>query len=506
MLYLHYLLVFGLKISIVSSAIFPWHLHLKFGEKTPPFNGSFLLRFEAEQLKVSKNLLFKSEDQMFDFSAKSGQSERRDLQMSFSDLDGIRVQLLFLSFSCQKGAKRLQKLHLSLLELTSAKERQIYVAENLSPRVIEVLGKCGTEPNIWDEMTLVQTWHAFPTTMCYFGSKFYKSNVQIESGCRQRCLCSEGTVACTDFCVDEEIRTDQTTACRKFNILGECCPKTECLRNTTNYLKVVKCENPRLSAEPKQVPSGIPHWSYFVVVDRYAKDGGKWCGATLIDESWLLVPAHCVFVADGSENHFIIVRPEVIDVYKPTLDGSLSLIGESPGRKISEVQVHPEFRRPTGDVFSSTDFALLKLDTAVNTDEQNQPINLPWINECFEYFDNPSCQLAVTVHTNDSSRLLFDNLPAAGILTPNGQCQKSRSMFCYDLATSNRFGANSVGVDGSGATAKRQGAHVLVGMSLSASEGWRKPTGLKDKSKGVASVADVLAICQVLPWLASALT
>lgn len=78
-------------------------------------------------------------------------------------------------------------------------------------------------------------------------------------------------------------------------------------------------------------------------------------------------------------------------------------------------------------------------------------------------------------------------------------------MFCYDLAKSSRFGANRIGTDGSGAVAKRHGIYVLVGMSLSSEEEWRKPLG-KPRGKFLTAgsqVADVLSICHVLPWLKS---
>lgn len=157
---LSYLLIFALlEIPECRSEIFPWHLRFKFGKTSESFNGSLLLRFDAEPSKTSKTA-FKAEQQIFDVFASPGDVLSRDLQVSFPDLDSIRVELLFVSFStCQE---EISSVNLAFLELTSARERQTYLAENVSSRKIEVFEQCGRQPNVWHEMTLVITWHAFP--------------------------------------------------------------------------------------------------------------------------------------------------------------------------------------------------------------------------------------------------------------------------------------------------------------------------------------------------------
>jgi len=78
-------------------------------------------------------------------------------------------------------------------------------------------------------------------------------------------------------------------------------------------------------------------------------------------------------------------------------------------------------------------------------------------------------------------------------------------MFCYDLVAvpSGRLGAGQFGgTDGSGATARRSGAYVLVGMALSSDGSWRQAADER-VPQGGSGVADVLAICPALTWMTS---
>lgn len=208
-----------------------------------------------------------------------------------------------------------------------------------------------------------------------------------------------------------------------------------------------------------------------------------------------MTPAHCIFTVQSSSKLNILSPPEFIEVYKPSASGKVHLIGEVPSERITSVRVHPNYQhlgiyRP----FSQYDLALLELTVPIKVTSSDQYVNLPWSNECYQYFDNIQCQVVTSTYANDTSALVFDNVFGSTTFAHSDECQKGKNFFCYEkTARPNQLILG--GIDGSGIVAKRNGHYELIGIAVSDDRTWHKP-GTPGSSE-----INVLAICDSLKWI-----
>uniref|UniRef100_A0A915KRZ0 Peptidase S1 domain-containing protein n=1 Tax=Romanomermis culicivorax TaxID=13658 RepID=A0A915KRZ0_ROMCU len=233
---------------------------------------------------------------------------------------------------------------------------------------------------------------------------------------------------------------------------------------------------------------------------------------------WVLTPAHCLYTADSPDRHFVLSTPNFVEIYKPDAEeASVNLVGRTTASKILRLKVHPNYQRPGDESlsksrrYSSFDFAMLELDPPIRLSPHEQPINLPWTSECYQFVDNARCKVSSTKYFNDSSRLVFEPLMASSVLLPNGQCHKGPSFFCYEQqkTTPKTGGASSGhrrGTDGSGVVVKRNDFYELIGMILNAEEDWRTSKSSPSSSLISDTKINILTICEILQWINTTVT
>ncbi|RMZ97905.1 transmembrane protease serine 2 [Brachionus plicatilis] len=108
----------------------------------------------------------------------------------------------------------------------------------------------------------------------------------------------------------------------------------------------------RIIGGVEAVPNSWP-WQAFLT------DGQTMCGASLLNEQWLITAAHCI---NGNN----------LKVYLGAHD--LGRLYSGSGYSVAEIYSHPDYNR-NGDLKS--DIALLKLDRPVTLTDKIQPVCLP---------------------------------------------------------------------------------------------------------------------------------
>ncbi|XP_077990107.1 uncharacterized protein LOC144444533 isoform X2 [Glandiceps talaboti] len=122
-------------------------------------------------------------------------------------------------------------------------------------------------------------------------------------------------------------------------------------------------------------PAELGEYPWQAALYRYTS---QWCGATIIDNQWLLTAAHCV---EGDSVDIFFVRLGVINRYLD--DSDYQVI-----RLITEIVIHPLRYAPTHNY----DYALLKLASPIEFNDYVRPACVPRATQYFP--DDSACKIS----------------------------------------------------------------------------------------------------------------
>ncbi|XP_035213248.1 limulus clotting factor C-like isoform X2 [Stegodyphus dumicola] len=134
-----------------------------------------------------------------------------------------------------------------------------------------------------------------------------------------------------------------------------------------------KSDSPRSPFIVNGNATDIGQWPWQGGIARYLPDYNRWfllCGASLLNEIWLITAAHCVTYAGTT----LTIEPSKFQVYlgkyhrKDSKDDEYVQV-----RKIQEIHIHPDYDPGLFDA----DIALLQMDSPVQLNSRVQPICLP---------------------------------------------------------------------------------------------------------------------------------
>lgn len=117
----------------------------------------------------------------------------------------------------------------------------------------------------------------------------------------------------------------------------------------------------------------IGQWPWQGGIARYLQDYSRWfllCGASLLNELWVITAAHCVTYAGTT----LTIEPDKFQVYLGKYHRQDSKDDEYVQvRKIQEIHIHPDYDPGLFDA----DIALIQLDSPIQLNSRVQPVCLP---------------------------------------------------------------------------------------------------------------------------------
>ncbi|KFM57215.1 Limulus clotting factor C, partial [Stegodyphus mimosarum] len=134
-----------------------------------------------------------------------------------------------------------------------------------------------------------------------------------------------------------------------------------------------KSDSPRSPFIVNGNATDIGQWPWQAGIARYLQDYNRWfllCGASLLNENWLISAAHCVTYAGTT----LTIEPGKFQVYLGKYHREDDKNDEYVQvRKVQEIHIHPDYDPGLFDA----DIALIQMDSPVQLNSRVQPICLP---------------------------------------------------------------------------------------------------------------------------------
>ncbi|XP_069796022.1 trypsin-like [Narcine bancroftii] len=166
------------------------------------------------------------------------------------------------------------------------------------------------------------------------------------------------------------------------------------------------------------VAHSLPYQAYI------SRSEEKWCGASLLNPTWVLSAAHCY------------LRPELMTVWVGAHDLSAEEPSRQPHRVVRAVR-HPEYSLQTTD----SDLMLLKVQPPVGLSLSVEPVQLP--DSCPS--NGTVCRVAGWGNNVTGGELLAERLQCLDVpVLPDEICEGSypgmitRNMFCAGIMEGGR--------------------------------------------------------------------